>query len=132
LPFVEEPQKTVCAEAPAQSIDMSSAIRTEGLTKRFRKVSALAGLGLSVIEGSVHALVGPKGAGKTTLIKILMNIFRASSGRATVLGIDSTKISGKAFATIGYVSENQQLPGWMRVGGFLSYLRPLSNLGPWT
>jgi ABC-2 type transport system ATP-binding protein len=121
---VEEPQKTVCAEAPAQSIDMSSAIRTEGLTKRFRKVSALAGLGLSVIEGSVHALVGPKGAGKTTLIKILMNIFRASSGRATVLGIDSTKISGKAFATIGYVSENQQLPGWMRVGGFLSYLRP--------
>jgi ABC-2 type transport system ATP-binding protein len=103
---------------------MSSAIQTEGLTKRFRKVSALAGLGLSVIEGSVHALVGPNGAGKTTLIKILMNIFRASSGRATVLGIDSTKISGKAFATIGYVSENQQLPGWMRVGGFLSYLRP--------
>jgi ABC-2 type transport system ATP-binding protein len=103
---------------------MISATQTEGLTKHFRKVNALAGLELSVTEGSVHALVGPNGAGKTTLIKILMNIFRASSGRATVLGIDSTKISGEAFATIGYVSENQQLPGWMRVGGFLSYLRP--------
>jgi ABC-2 type transport system ATP-binding protein len=53
-----------------------------------------------------------------------MNIFRASSGGATVLGCDSRKICGRAFASIGYVSENQQLPGWMRVGYFLEYLRP--------
>lgn len=38
--------------------------------------------------------------------------------------MDSKKVSGKAFESIGYVSENQQLPGWMRVGAFLSYLRP--------
>jgi ABC-2 type transport system ATP-binding protein len=53
-----------------------------------------------------------------------MNIFRASGGTACVLGTDSRKISGKAFASIGYVSENQQLPNWMRVGAFLKYLRP--------
>jgi ABC-2 type transport system ATP-binding protein len=103
---------------------VTCAIQIEALTKRFGRVNALNGLELSVPRGAVHALVGPNGAGKTTLIKILMNIFRASSGRATVLGPDSTKISGKAFASIGYVSENQQLPGWMRVGTFLSYLRP--------
>jgi ABC-2 type transport system ATP-binding protein len=99
-------------------------IQTHALTKRFGSVRALDGLDLSVGDGAVHALVGPNGAGKTTLIKILMNIFRASSGTASVLGLDSRKISGKAFASIGYVSENQQLPGWMRVGAFLAYLRP--------
>jgi ABC-2 type transport system ATP-binding protein len=103
---------------------MTGAIQTEALTKRFGRVNALDGLDFSVPQGSVHALVGPNGAGKTTLIKILMNIFRASSGHASVLGFDSTKISGKVFASIGYVSENQQLPGWMLVGKFLGYLRP--------
>ena len=101
-----------------------NAIQTEALTKRFGRVRALEGLSVSVPQGAVHALVGPNGAGKTTLIKILMNIFRASSGTATVLGTDSRKVSGKAFASIGYVSENQQLPNWMRVGTFLRYLRP--------
>lgn len=99
-------------------------IQTEGLGKRFGRVRALEGLSFSAPQGAVHALVGPNGAGKTTLIKILMNIFRASSGSASVLGVDSKKVSGKVFESIGYVSENQQLPGWMRVGAFLSYLRP--------
>lgn len=103
---------------------MSPAIQTAGLTKRYGSLKALDGLDLSIEPGGVHALVGPNGAGKTTLIKILMNILRATSGTASVVGIDSKKISGKAFQTIGYVSENQRLPGWMRVGNFLEYLHP--------
>lgn len=99
-------------------------IRTENLTKKFGRMQALAGLNLNVAEGAVYALVGPNGAGKTTAIKILMNIFGPTSGRAQVLGMESTQIAGRAFASIGYVSENQQLPEWMRVGGLLAYLRP--------
>lgn len=102
----------------------SSAIRTQGLTKHFRRVQALNGLDLDVPEGAVYALVGPNGAGKTTAIKILMNIYRASSGRAEVLGMDSTRVAGAVFQSIGYVSENQQMPGWMRVDDFFAYLRP--------
>lgn len=120
------PALKVCAgDAPGTCYSTGvDPIQTEGLSKRFGRVRALQGLSFSVPQGAVHALVGPNGAGKTTLIKILMNIFRASSGSASVLGLDSKKVSGKAFESIGYVSENQQLPGWMRVGGFLSYLRP--------
>src|SRR5438445_13328873 len=103
---------------------MNCPIETESLSKRFGRVKALDELSLRVTEGGVHALVGPNGAGKTTLIKILVNIFRATSGTASVLGADSTFLSGKSFANIGYVSENQQLPLWMRVGTFLKYLRP--------
>jgi len=103
---------------------MNSAIRTQNLVKNFRKVEALRGLNLDVPEGAIYALVGPNGAGKTTAIKILMNIFGATRGRAEVLGIDSTRLRGRLFSEIGYVSENQELPGWMRVDAFLTFLRP--------
>jgi ABC-2 type transport system ATP-binding protein len=103
---------------------MTSPIFTENLTKKFRRVDALTSLNLDVPEGAIYALVGPNGAGKTTIIKILMNIFTPTSGRAQVLGKESTRITGNAFTSIGYVAENQKLPEWMRVGGFLSYLRP--------
>jgi ABC-2 type transport system ATP-binding protein len=101
-----------------------SAIRTENLIKKFRGVEALNGLNLDVPQGAVYALVGPNGAGKTTAIKILMNIFGPTSGRAEVLGVESARIAGRAFTSIGYVSENQELPEWMRVGALLEYLRP--------
>jgi len=103
---------------------MKDAIRTDNLTKTFRKFDALRNLSLSVPEGAVYAFVGPNGAGKTTAIKILMNIISATQGRAEVLGLDSTELRGRAFTSIGYVSENQELPEWMRVGSFFDFLRP--------
>jgi ABC-2 type transport system ATP-binding protein len=78
---------------------------------------------LEVLEGAIYALVGPNGAGKTTSIKILMNLIGAISGHAAVLGVDSTLIRGKSYTEIGYVSENQEIPGWMKVGALLRYLR---------
>lgn len=103
---------------------MSSAIQTENLVKKFRRVEALKGLNLQVPQGAIYALVGPNGAGKTTAIKILMNILESTSGRAQILDADSTQLEGKAFTMIGYVSENQEMPLWMRVSRFLAYLRP--------
>src|SRR5580704_14007089 len=106
---------------------MNSAIRTEHLEKRFHRVEAVRDLNLDVPTGAIYALVGPNGAGKTTTIKILMNIFPATSGRAEVLGTDSNKLAGRAFTSIGYVSENQHLPDWMRVDAVFAYLRPFAT-----
>ncbi len=103
---------------------MNSTIRTQDLVKQFHRVKALDNLNLDVPEGAIYALVGPNGAGKTTAIKILMNIFPATRGRAEVLGTDSRHVAGRAFTSIGYVSENQELPGWMQIDQFLAYLRP--------
>ena len=97
---------------------------TENLSKKFRSVEAVKALNLDIPEGAIYTLLGPNGAGKTTTIKVLMNIFEATSGRAEVLGIDSRQIRGRAFEQIGYMSENQQMPGWMHVDAFLAYLRP--------
>lgn len=103
---------------------MSCAIQAENLSRKFRRVTAVNGLNLDVPEGSIYALVGPNGAGKTTAIKVLMNILKPSAGCARVLGTESTRLAGKCFTDIGYVSENQRLPEWMRVDYFFNYLRP--------
>jgi ABC-2 type transport system ATP-binding protein len=99
-------------------------LRTIDLTKRFRGTVAVDGLNLSVTEGSVFALIGANGAGKTTAIKVLMNIHQPTSGSAEALGTDSRKLSPREFQQIGYVSENQEMPEWMTVGYFLAYLKP--------
>ena len=101
---------------------MTSAIRTENLSKSFRDTTALDGVNLDVPEGSIYGLVGPNGAGKTTAIKVLMNILRPSGGRSEVLQTDSVRLQPRHFAQIGYVSENQEMPEWMTVGYFLKYL----------
>jgi ABC-2 type transport system ATP-binding protein len=103
---------------------MTDAIRTENLSRKFGRTMAVDSLSLAVPEGAIYALVGPNGAGKTTAIKVLMNIFGPTAGRAQVLGIESRRLTGKAFNRIGYVSENQEMPDWMTVGAMLDYYRP--------
>jgi ABC-2 type transport system ATP-binding protein len=94
------------------------------LSKNFLSVRAVRQLNLEVPQGAIYALVGPNGAGKTTAIKMLLNIMTPTRGRAEIMGVDSSKLRGDSFAKIGYVSENQQQPEWMRVDQFFDYLRP--------
>jgi ABC-2 type transport system ATP-binding protein len=103
---------------------MTNAIETFGLTRRFGRTEAVKGLNLQVPEGSIFALLGPNGAGKTTTIKLLMNLVRATRGRATVLGADTRRLGPDHFQRIGYVSENQRLPEWMTPGELCDYCRP--------
>jgi ABC-2 type transport system ATP-binding protein len=99
------------------------AIQTRELAKVYRGVQALHPLTLDVPQGAVFALVGHNGAGKTTLIKLLMNMIHPSSGSATILGKDTSTLTGQDFTRIAYASENQELPDWMTVGQFLKYLK---------
>ena len=103
---------------------MSDVLTTHNLSKRYRKLVALDKLSLAVPEGSVYALLGANGAGKTTALKLMMNLHPATSGEATVLGIDSRQLQGRHFEQIGYVSENQDQPGWMTLSYLLRYLKP--------
>ena len=103
---------------------MNPTIQTEGLAKNFGRTEVLRGIDLAVPEGAIYALVGANGAGKTTMIKLLMNMFLPTAGRAQVLGVDSRKLAGRDFDRIGYVSENQDLPDAMTVGELLAYMRP--------
>ena len=106
---------------------MSCIIRTRDLSKKFRNTAVLDRLNLEVPDGSIYGLVGPNGAGKTTTIKVLMNIYPPSSGQSEILDTNSRRISPAQLAQIGYVSENQEMPGWMTVQYYMDYL---SNFYP--
>jgi ABC-2 type transport system ATP-binding protein len=104
---------------------MSDALRAIDLEKRFGGTVVLAGLNMAVPEGAVYGLLGPNGTGKSTTIKIFMNLIKPSGGRTEVFGRDSRRISARRDLTrIGYVSENQEFPEWMTVEYFMAYLKP--------
>ena len=99
-------------------------IETNQLSRRYWRTEALRELNLHVPTGSVFALLGANGAGKTTALKVLMNLLPPTGGSATVLGVDSRRLGERERAQIGYVSENQKLPLWMTVRQLLDYCRP--------
>ena len=99
-------------------------VHLENVWKKYGHFDALQGLSFSVPEGSVFALFGANGAGKTTTIKVLMNLIEPTMGDATVLGVNTRALSPKELAQIGYVSENQDMPGRMTVCAYIDYLRP--------
>ena len=64
-------------------------IETRALSKTYGRFVALHELNMRVPQGSVFALLGANGAGKTTVIKVLLNMISPTRGRATLLGVDS-------------------------------------------
>ncbi|HEX4241933.1 MAG TPA: ABC transporter ATP-binding protein [Steroidobacteraceae bacterium] len=103
---------------------MGFVIETQGLGKTYGRFGAISSIDLHVPDRSVYALMGASGAGKTTTIKILLNMLAPSRGTASVLGVDSRSLDPAMLSQIGYVSENQSMPARLRVGDFFDYLRP--------
>lgn len=99
-------------------------IRVDNLWKKFGRFDALRGLSFEVPQGSAFALIGANGAGKTTTIKVLMNILEPTQGSATLLKVDSRRISPRELEQIGYISENQDMPSRLTVADYVAYLRP--------
>ncbi|MFL5686804.1 MAG: ATP-binding cassette domain-containing protein [Chloroflexota bacterium] len=91
-----------------------AAVMTRGLTKRFGSVVALDGLDLDVPSGSIFGLLGPNGAGKTTTIRILTGLARASSGSASVAGVDVGDDRPGTRRRIGYLDQDPRFYGWMK------------------
>src|SRR5262245_34685666 len=100
-------------------------IETNHVAKRFGKLEAIDDLNLRVPEGAVYALIGSNGTGKTTTIRILMNVLRPDRGDVTVLGKPSSRLASTDFQRIGYVSESQKLPGGLTLAQYFHYLRTL-------
>ena len=98
-------------------------IAVSELTRRFGAKTALAAVSLSLPRGAVYGLVGANGAGKTTLIKHLLGLLRAESGSVRIFGLDPVADPVGVLSRIGYLSEENDLPGWMRVDELIRYSR---------
>lgn len=88
---------------------MKNAVETQGLTKSYGKLVALDHVSLSVPEGSLFGLIGPDGAGKTTLYRILTTLLSPDEGNAIVAGLDVAKDYRRLRAEIGYMPERFSL-----------------------
>ena len=104
-------------QATAPVIDITQ------LSRRYDTRTALDGVSLSIPRGAVYGLVGANGAGKTTLIKHILGLLRAKSGSVRVFGLDPVADPVGVLSRVGYLSEENDLPGWMSVDELIRYSR---------
>jgi ABC-2 type transport system ATP-binding protein len=98
-------------------------ISISNLTRRFGAKTALDAVSLSLPRGAVYGLVGANGAGKTTLIKHILGLLKAEAGSVRIFGLDPVADPVSVLSRIGYLSEENDLPGWMRVDELIRYSR---------
>ena len=82
---------------------MTAPIHVHGLVKQFGRFRALDGVDLVVEAGTVHGFLGPNGAGKSTLIRVLLGLYRATSGEVSVLGLDPGRQPAEVTRQVSYV-----------------------------
>jgi ABC-2 type transport system ATP-binding protein len=107
---------------------MVEPIVIEHLSKDFSGFKAVDDLNLVVKKGTFMGFLGPNGAGKTTTIKILTSLLKATSGSATLNGIDVTKDPKEALAQIGAVVETPEFYPYLTPNETLSYMGELRGM----
>jgi len=103
-------------------------IRIENISKRFKKLQALADVSAQFDKGQVASLIGPNGSGKTTLIKCILGMVKPSTGK---IFVDGELINGDPSyrAKIGYMPQIGRYPDNMRVGQLFSMMKNIRNVG---
>ena len=108
---------------PESRSDQALAVATHGLSLRYRSEVALSDVDLRVPEGAVYVLIGTNGAGKSSAMKLLLNLERAHAGRAEVFGLDTVVHGARVRAQIGYVPESHEHAyGWMTCGRLIQHV----------
>ena len=100
------------------------AIELQGVCKSFRRTQVLSNLTMRVERGKTFAFLGRNGAGKTTSIRMLLGLLKCDQGEVRVLGIDPAIDPLQVRARVGYLAEDQQMYGWMRVEEIVRFVAP--------
>jgi len=101
-----------------------NAIELEGVTKTFGKTVAVADLSLAVPQGTVYGFIGPNGSGKTTTLRMIMNILYPDCGRISILG---DRLHGACTDRLGYMPEERGLYKRMKVRELLEFYGELKS-----
>ena len=99
----------------------SPVVEIQRVSRQFGDKTALNELSLIVPRGGVFGLIGGNGAGKTTLIKHILGMLKAQQGTVRVFGLDPVADPVGTLGRIGYLSEEREMPDWMRVEELMRY-----------
>ena len=100
----------------------NAAIEIKDLHFSYGRKKVLNGVNLDVPVGSIFGFLGRNGAGKTTLINLLLGLQKPSAGTGSILGLDCFDHALEVRKRIGYMAEDQQMYGWMRVGQIINWV----------
>lgn len=98
-------------------------VRMEDLHKSFRGARALAGVSLDIRRGAIVGLIGPNGGGKSTLLRHVVGLHVPDAGRCVTLGRAAGELGPEELARIGYVDQQSELLGWMRVDRHIEFVK---------
>jgi ABC-2 type transport system ATP-binding protein len=107
---------------------MNQIIKIDNLKKSFHHVTALNGISLSVARGEMFGLVGPDGAGKTTLIRILCGLLKADEGMIQLLNKDLQQERKTIQKSIGYLSQGFSLYGDLTIDENIEFFAEIHNV----
>ena len=107
---------------------MANVIETCGLTKRYGQLTAVDGVNLSVGEGELFGLIGPDGAGKSSIYRMLATLMPPDGGTARVLGLDVAADYRRIRTLIGYMPERFSLYPDLTVSENLKFFASLFNV----
>jgi ABC-2 type transport system ATP-binding protein len=114
-------------------VSTDAAIRVEGLEKSFKDLHVLRGVDFDVGRGSIFALLGSNGAGKTTVVRILATLLRADAGSAVIAGFDVAAQGGEVRESISltgqFAAVDEVLTGRENLV-LVARLRHLKGAGP--
>jgi ABC-2 type transport system ATP-binding protein len=113
--------------------DGASAVRFDGVTRRYGAVTAVDALTVDVRSGEMFGLIGPDGAGKTTTIRLTGGLLQPDAGRITVFGRDPVAAHRAITAEVGYLSQRFSLYGDLTIDeniAFFAEIHGVKQYGP--
>jgi ABC-2 type transport system ATP-binding protein len=102
-------------------MEQTPVVDVNDLSRSFGAKRALDGVSFRATPGQVYGLVGANGAGKTTLLKHVLGLLRATTGSVRVFGLDPVRDPVGVLCRVGYLSEERELPEWMRIDELMAY-----------
>jgi ABC-2 type transport system ATP-binding protein len=110
---------------------MTPVIELQNVHKSFAKKPVLTGVNLAVAPGETFAFLGRNGAGKTTTIRLLMGLLQPDSGTIRVLGLDPRTQALAIRRQVGYLAEDPEMWGWMKIQEILRFTAPFYPTWDW-
>ena len=114
--------------SPRRRVAVETAVEVRGVEKSFGHIRAVAGANLSLHRGEIYGLVGPSGAGKTTLIRMICGLLRWDAGDIRVLGHPMPEGKRRVAGRIGYMPQERALYRDLSVAENLAFFGQLQGM----